>query len=152
MNDYEKPQRRMNAGFSSGLIGGLIISVVFLIFTLIDENMDNRTDSLVFLIQLAVFFFIGQSAAERQYYAQIEDPEPLEGVIGAGKGAALIVCTITWIFIIIRGIVRDSMGVFIFTDPVGLFFVILINFLIAIAIGTWAGKIVEKRYRLYNEY
>ncbi len=152
MSDYENPRRRTNAGFSSGLIGGLIIAAIFLFLMLIDKNMDNRTDSLAFLIQLFVFFFIGQSAAERQYHNQIEEPEPLEGVVGAGKGAALIACTITWIVIVIRGVIRDSLGVFIFTDPVGLFIAILANYLLALAIGTWAGKIVEKRYRLYNEY
>ncbi len=151
MNDAPPRRNTSNAGFSMGLVGGMIVVIVFLILMLIDQGT-NKGDVIGFLIQLLVGFFIGQAAAEKQHFRQEDDPAHLEGVAAAGMGAALITFIITWIFIIIRGIVRDALGVFIFTEPISLCFGIFLNGLLMIAIGSWAGKKVDKRYRTDVEY
>ena len=136
-----RPQKRMNTGFSTGLVGGLIMILVSLaVFFMLGGETDG--DVFVWLLQLAVYFFVGRAAAGRQAEAQRQTYEPGRGVVGAGVGAPLTVSGMMWLFIIIRGIVRDAMGMTIQMEPVSFCGWIIVDVLLAIGIGGWTGRSV----------
>ena len=150
MSDYSfdpyKPKRKMNAGILVGLIAATIMICVQLFFLLIFKGT-NTGDWIALGIQLFVYFFASQSAAERQYRQQEREVEPLRGVRAAGIGAAITTSLIMWLYIFVRGIVRDALGITISIEPVSLFCMIVVDVLLAIGLGAWAGGMVEKKYK-----
>jgi hypothetical protein len=138
----------LNPGFRFGFVGGLIAIVINLFFVLINGG-DNRGDLLAWIMQILIYYFIARAAAENQ--AQVNNRsgqfEILRGVTGAGVGAALVTSIMVWIYIIIRGVVRDSFGVFVIVEPVGLFLIILIDVLIALGLGALGGSQVARHHQ-----
>jgi len=106
----------------------------------------NQGDFLAWGIQLFIYFFIGRAAAQKHYDDQIDQLEALSGVQGAGTGAALVTSILVWVFIILRGIVRDAVGFMVLVDPIGLFCIVVIDVLIALGLGSWAGKAIVRKY------
>lgn len=149
--DFEEDKKSIHAGFRYGFTGGIIMVVVHLILLLIFQG-SNSGDWIAFLLGWIVYFFLGQSAAETQYEQQKESLDATRGVRAAGVGAALVTSIIVWIYIIIRGIVRDAFGVFVLAEPISLFCAITVEVLIAMAIGSWSGGIIEKKYKIDLEY
>jgi hypothetical protein len=152
MNDFlidpSKPNRkRLNAGIAVGLVAAAIMVVVHLFFLLI-FNGENRGDLIALGIQLGVYFFASQVAAQRQYNNQERDIEPLRGVRAAGIGAAITTSLLMWCFIILRAIVRDALGIQIDPQTVTVFCMVIVDVLLAIGIGAWGGGIVEKKYKI----
>jgi len=148
--DFEEDKKNIHAGFRYGFIGGAIMIVAHLILLLIFQG-GSGGDWIAFLLAWIVYFFLGQSAAEAQYEQQKESLDATRGVRAAGVGAALVTSLIVWIYVIIRGIVRDAFGVFILAEPISLFCAITLEVLIAMAIGSWSGGMVEKRYKIDSE-
>lgn len=140
-----------HAGFRYGAVGGIIMIGVHLFLLLINQGT-NRGDVLAWIIQLAVYFFIARSAAERHHSAQIDDPEHLRGVVGAGVGAAVVTSVIVWLFIVLRGIFRDALGITVIVEPISLFCIIVFDVLLALGIGAWNGNAVKNRYRGFTGY
>jgi len=139
-----RPKKRMNAGFTVGLLAGLVMIIVSLaVFFMRGSETDG--DVFVWLLQLAVYFFAGRMAADRQAEAQRHTYEPGRGVVGAGVGAPLTVSGMMWVFIIIRGLVRDAMGMTILMEPVTFCGWIILDVLLALGIGGWAGRAVFKQ-------
>lgn len=158
MNDYfDDPyapkKKRIHPGFTYGLVGALLSISVNLILLLINSG-DQRGDSLAWFVQLIVYFFISRSAAEAQYRynQQRGDFEYLRGVKAAGLGAGLTTSILAWIYIIIRGIVRDSMGIFVFMEPFSFACLIVVDVLLAMALGAWGGGSVAKKYDIGSSY
>ncbi len=145
--DFEKGKKNIHAGFRYGFTGGIFMVVVHHILLLIFQG-GNRGDWIAFLLGWVVYFFLGQSAAEAQYEQQKESLDATRGIQAAGVGAALVTSIIVWIYMIIRGIVRDAFGVFILAEPISLFCAITVEVLIAMAIGSWSGGMVDKKYRI----
>lgn len=136
-----RPKKQLNAGFATGLVGGLIMILVSLaVFFML--GADTVGDGFVWLIQLAVYFFVGRAAAGRQAEAQRHTYEPGRGVVGAGVGAPLTVSGMMWLFIIMRGLVRDAMGMTILMEPFTFCGWIIVDALLAIGIGSWSGRAV----------
>ena len=140
--DFEEDKKNIHAGFRYGFIGGAIMIVAHLILLLIFQG-GSGGDWIAFLLAWIVYFFLGQSAAEAQYEQQKESLDAPGGI-----GAALVTSLIVWIYVIIRGIVRDAFGVFILAEPISLFCAITLEVLIAMAIGSWSGGMVDKKYRI----
>ncbi len=154
MNDpYEDPlaSRRgnifLNPGFRFGFIGAIIAISINLMLVLIYSG-DTRGDGIAWFFQLIVYFFVSHGAAESQYNSNIRwgGMEYLRGVQAAGLGAGLITSALVWAYIIIRGIIRDAFGIFILVEPFSLCCFILVDVLIAMGLGAWAGKSVAKKY------
>lgn len=145
-NDYGFP-RRPHAGFQYGFSGGLIMIVVHIILLLIFSGTNNG-DLLAFFIAWFVYWMVGRMAAQAHYDSQQDELEPLAGVRAAGMGAAMVTSIIIWVFLIVRGIFRDAIGIFVIADPIGIFCAISLDVFIAMAIGGWAGKTVENKYKI----
>jgi hypothetical protein len=144
---YEtEPKRRMNAGFPIGLVAGLIMILISLAVFFMN-GADTNGDLLVWFIQLVVYIFAGRMAASRQADAVRHTYEPTRGVQGAGVGAPLIASILMWIFIILRGIVRDAMGMTIMIEPVTFCGWIILDVLLALGIGGGTGRAVLKQFQ-----
>lgn len=141
-----EPRKRANPGFTVGFIGGLVMIFVSLaVFFMNGAETDG--DLLVWFIQLVVYFFLGRAAASQQAERQRHTYEPAHGVVGAGVGAPLVTSIMMWIFIILRGIVRDALGMFIAIEPVTFCGWIILDVVLALGIGGLMGRSVEKQYR-----
>lgn len=145
-SDFDEHPSR-NKGFSVGFVGGLIMIFVSLLVFFMNGARTNG-DILVWVLQLLVYFFVGRTAAIQQAEAQENTYEPTKGIVGAGVGAPLIVAIMMWVFIIIRAFVRDAAGNFVFIEPLSFCGWIIIDVLLAIAIGRAAGSTIEKQYDL----
>jgi len=149
-NDPFHTQRRSifrHAGFRVGAVGGAAMWGVHLILLLIFQGT-NQGDWLAWIIELFIYFFAGYTAAQKHYDAQRDQVDALRGVQGAGTGAALITSLLTWLFVIVRGVVRDAIGFMVLVEPIVLFCIILVDVLIALGLGSWAGKTVSQKYQI----
>lgn len=150
--DENSPKiRRRNMGFRYGISGGIIMVVIHLFLLLLFQGT-NRGDLLALFLSWFVYFMVGRMAAQAQYNIQREDLQPLRGVGEAGRGASMVACVFIWGFIVVRGIFRDALGVFIIVNPVGLFVAMLVDFIIAMGIGGWAGKTILDKYRVNERW
>jgi hypothetical protein len=147
MNDFDDSysKRRHNPGFTIGFIGGLVMIVISLAVFFMN-GADTDGDVLVWLIQLVVYFFLGRIAASQMAEMQQDSFEPTRGIVGAGVGAPLVAGIMMWIYIILRGVVRDAMGMYIVIEPVSFCGWVIIDVLLALGIGGIAGKTVQDRY------
>ncbi len=150
--DPDSPKRKtMHAGFRVGFIAAAIMVAVHLFLLLIFRG-ENRGDLLAWGIQLFVYFFGSQVAAQQHYNSQERDPDALRGVRAAGVGAALTTSFCIWVYIILRGVFRDALGIIVLVEPFSLFCMIIADVLLAIGLGTWGGRIVEKKYKGFEGY
>jgi hypothetical protein len=67
-------------------------------------------------------------------------------VKAAGLGAGLTASVLVWVYIIIRGVVRDAFGISIIVEPFSLCVGIFMDVVIAIALGAWGGNSIAKKY------
>lgn len=141
-----------HAGFRFGFVGAVISVSVNLMFILIYSG-DTRGDWISWLIQIIIYFFISRSAAEGQYKDNLRSGcfEHLRGVKAAGLGAGLTTSALIWIYIIIRGIVRDAMGIFIVIEPVSFCLMIVADVVLAMGLGAWGGNAVASKYSVDHE-
>jgi len=134
----------MNAGFTVGLAAGALMVLISLAVFFM-RGGETDWDLLVWIIQLAVYYLAGRAAARRQAEAQRHTYEPGRGVVGAGVGASLTISGMMWLFIIIRGLVRDAMGMIIIMEPITFCGWIIFDVLLALGIGGLAGRAVFKQ-------
>ena len=138
MDDFE-PRKRSNPGFQVGLVGGIIMIFVSLAVFFMN-GADTDGDLLVWFIQLVVYFFLARTAASRQAELQSRSYEPTRGVVGAGVGAPLTTSVMMWVFIIIRGVVRDALGMTIWIEPFGFCGWIIVDVVLVLGIGALMGN------------
>ena len=139
-----------NAGFRVGIIGGLFIVFLHLINLIVFRSRNSFSDLIIWLVQLISYFFIGKAAAQKHYDRSLDGYSDLQSVQSAGTGGPLVTSFTVWIFIIIRGILLDAFGFFVIMNPVGLFCYIFTDVLIALGIGSLAGKSVVKNFDNQN--
>jgi hypothetical protein len=151
LDSYDPRHRRIHSGFLVGMIAAAIMIAVHLFFLLIFQ-WTNRGDWIAWGIQLVVYFFSSQVAAQRHYDAQERSPEALRGVRAAGVGAALTTSLIIWACIVVRWLLQDAFGISVMAEPFGLLCRVPLDVLAAIGIGTWGGRIVEKKYGTFEGY
>lgn len=149
-NDPFAPKKNnifLHPGFRFGLIGAVIAIFANLALILIYSG-DTRGDGIAWFFQLVIYLFLPRNAAESQYNDNIRGGgfEHLRGVQAAGLGAGLTTSVLVWVYLIIRGIVRDAFGIFIFVEPFSLCFFILVDILIAMGLGAAGGRSVAKKY------
>ncbi len=146
MSAYDlEPQKRSNPGFQVGLVGGIIMIFVSLAVFFMN-GADTDGDLLVWFIQLVVYFFLARTAASRQAELQSRSYEPTRGVLGAGVGAPLTTSMMMWVFIVIRGIVRDMLGMTITIEPVSFCGSIILDVVLALGIGALTGNAISKQH------
>lgn len=155
-HDPFAPQKRgifSNPGFRFGFVGALIAILANLALILIFSG-ETSGDLIAWFLQVIVYFFISRSAAEAQYNQNQRrgEFEHLRGVRAAGLGAGLTTSVLVWLYIIIRGILRDAFGVFIFVEPVSLFCMIVVDVSIAMALGSQGGSAIARKYDAGTPY
>jgi hypothetical protein len=137
-----------HSGFRVGILGGLVMVVVHL-FLLVIFDGTTQGDTFAWTFQIFLYFILGRSAAKQEYRKQASQTGDSQSVKSAGLGAALVTSVIIWFYIIVRGIVRDALGVFIVSNPFGLFCMIIIDVLIALGLGSLAGRSIAKKHQKY---
>ena len=155
MNDFdpfnESTPKTSRIGFRVGFVGGVVMFFVHLILLFLMAGT-NRGDWLAFLIGWFVYFFIGRSAAQEQYQLQQSSIEPMRGVREAGIGAALVTCVMTWGGIVVRGVLRDAIGITILVDPISLLCMMVIDGFAAIGLGAKGGQTVVQKHQNFTGY
>jgi hypothetical protein len=140
-----EPHKRIHPGFTVGLAGGLVMMLISLAVFFMN-GAETNGDLLVWFLQLVAYFFLGRIAAGQQAESQQHTYEPTRGIVGAAVGAALVTSIMMWIFIIVRGLVRDALGYFIVIEPFTFCGWIILDVSLALGIGGFAGRSVEKQY------
>jgi uncharacterized membrane protein len=149
MSYYDlEPRKRSNifrhTGFRVGFIGGILMILVSLAVFFMN-GADTGGDLLVWIIQLLVYVLLARIAANRQADLQSQTYEPVRGVVGAAVGAPLTASVMMWIFIIVRGIVRDAAGMTIIIEPIMFCGWIIFDVLLALGIGGMIGRSVMRQ-------
>ena len=148
--DSSTPQKLgifSHPGFRLGFIGAVITIAINLLMILVYSG-DTRGDGISWFFQFIIYFFVSRAAAESQYNSNIRGGgfEHLRGVKAAGLGAGLTASVLVWVYIIIRGVVRDALGIFIVIEPFSLCIGIFADVLIAMGVGAWSGSSVAKKH------
>jgi hypothetical protein len=134
-----------HAGFRVGFIAGIIMVCIH-VFLLFLNNWTNGGDPLAWVMAWFVYFFAGRTAAQQHYDAHRDEYNPTRGVRGAGVGAAMVTAIFVWVFIIVSGVFRDAVGVTAFIEPITLYCLTVIDVMVAMGLGSWAGNMVVKKY------
>jgi hypothetical protein len=134
-----------------------IIAHVIVLMLFFSEQSANGTaplvavpDLFIWVVLCFLFFGLGVLAAEKQYDAQRNDLDPLNGVRAAGVGTALVMCAGNWFLMFIRAFFLDATGLVILVEPISLLVVIFITVIFAFLFGSAAGNSVENKYRHVN--
>lgn len=150
---------KVNAGLSYGLLGGVIIVLLYLfnlyILVPVLSNGSAYTytlsfDLLIWIIECFLFYVLGRAAAERQYQHQAygdDSSDPFAGVQSSGMGAALLTWLLGWLFVGVRAFIWDLNGNTVYIEPVSLFCGILFTGIFSISLGAAAGAAVVKKYQ-----
>lgn len=139
MYEFE-PERKRNAAFRVGVIAGVVMIVVHLTLWVALRDMGSA-DFVAWIIEWFVMLFAARSAAQQQHATQRESLEPLQGVQGAGIGAALITAVIVWLFIIVRDLFFATE---FFSVALGILRIPL-DVIIALALGALGASSVLRR-------
>jgi hypothetical protein len=152
---YEDPRehrsRNINEGFRVGLIGGITVACLHLLLPIFSGGR-AWGDLLAWLLQWVLYFLLARSAAQRQYNKNQMELSALQGVQGAGVGAALVTSVLNWIFLLVRAFIVNAMGSIVIVEPISLYCIIVIDVIIALGIGAWGGGSIAKKYEITNLY
>lgn len=155
--------RSYHASFRYGLAGGAALLILHLISTLFFTStatqpiggfnpMGATGDWIMMFIQCLFYIGFAHAAANAQYRFQVENvEEPLAGVQSEGMGAALVICVISWTFMIIRWFVMDAAGYLVIADPLSLACNMGISGVLALALGGWSASRVVKEFRFMQD-
>jgi hypothetical protein len=138
-------RKHTNAGVAVGFIASIIIVIIHVLIDMVNEG-SSQGDFVLWFFQLLVYFFIGIIAGSNQYKKQINAMDSLQGIKEAGRGAAIIVSVILWVYIIVRSIALDDAGLF---SSLGILFTLLFaifDFILAMGLGTLGATIIHKKY------
>lgn len=138
-----------NVWLGVGITAGFIMIAVHFLLLMI-FRWTNGGDWIAIVLGWFVYLMSARSAAQQQYDQQKDGFQPLRNVGGAGIGASLIVFVMVWVFIVVRGVLRDLIGITIFVDPVGLFCMITLDGIAAVSLGGWGGRMVENQHKDSN--
>lgn len=138
-------RKHTNSGITVGIIVSIIVLLIHVLIDMVNEG-GSQGDFVLWFFQLLVYFFIGIIAGSNQHKKQINANDPLQGIKEAGRGAAIILSLIMWVYIIIRSIALDDSGLF---NSFGIVFSLLFaifDFIMAIGLGTLGATIIHKKY------
>lgn len=138
-----------------GISVGFSFSVVLLLIHVAVDWLNggvSQGDSILWFLQIGVYFAASLIAANAQYKSQIDDNEPLKDVVNAGRGAAMVICFVVWLYIIIRSLVLNDSGMFSGGGVFPFCGFVLLDFIIAVAVGSWGGRIMEKQHEHVTKY
>ena len=138
-------------GFRFGFLGALLTILLHQALPFISRG-EAWGEGLAWVLQWAIYYFTGRSAAQQQYNAQQNGLDAMRGVQGAGVGAGLVTSLLTWIFILIRAIVLYESGTFVIIEPISMYCIVVIDVCLAIALGAAAGRSIANKYRTFSGY
>jgi hypothetical protein len=140
-------EKRTNSGIAVGIIAGIIMVIIHVLIDMVNQG-SSRGDFVLWFFQLFVYFFIGIIAGSHQHKNRMTTDESLEemGIKDAGRGAAMILSLVMWVYVIGRSIALDDPGMF---NSFGVVFTLLFaifDFLLAMGLGTIGASIIHKKY------
>jgi hypothetical protein len=138
-------EQKRNAGITVGIIASVIFLIIHVLIDMVNEG-GTQGDFVLWFFQLLSYFFIGMIAGSSQHKNHADSNDPLYGIKEAGRGAAILISAILWVYIIIRSIALDDSGLF---NSFGILFTLLFavfDFLMALALGTFGAGIIHKKY------
>lgn len=141
----EIDNRSTNSGIPVGLTSSVILVLIHAVVDFLNNGI-SQGDVFMWLFQIAVYFVSSLIASNSQYRAQIDSNEPLQGVANAGRGATMIACAVMWIYIVVRSVVLDDPGMFVGAGLLPFCGFVLLDFIVAVAFGSWGGRIIEKQH------
>lgn len=139
-----------------GVLVGLVFSVILiLVHGFIDfRNGSSRADFVLWLFQFIVYFIASLIAANSEYELQKNSNEPtdksLKELPNAGRGAAMIIWVLLWVYIIARSLLWNDSGMFGDAGVVAFVVFVILDFVVAIALGSWGGSIIAKQHTPAN--
>ena len=136
-----------------GVLVGLVFSVILiLIHGIIDfRNGSSQADFVLWLFQFIVYFIAALMAANSEYQHQKNlDAPSLKEVVNAGRGVAMIIWVLLWVYIIVRSLLWDDSGMFGEAGVVAFVVLVVLDFVIAIALGSWGGSLIVKQHTVIN--
>ena len=148
LKGYKMDNNKLSGNF--GISVGLTFAVILLLIHAVVDWLNggvSQGDVILWLLQIAVYFVASLIAANSQYQVQIDFNEPLLGVANAGRGAAMISCAVMWSYIVVRSLVLDDPGMFAGGGLLPFCGFVLLDFVVAVAFGSWGGNIIENRYK-----
>lgn len=134
-----------NLGISVGLTFSVILLLIHVAVDWLNGGV-SQGDPILWFLQIGLYFAASLIASNAQYKSQIDDNEPLKDVMNAGRGAAMILCFVIWTYIIIRSLVLNDSGMFSGGGIFPFCGFILLDFIVAVAFGSWGGRIIEKQH------
>lgn len=134
-----------HAGFQVGAMGGVILGIIHwaLLLTI-------NVDWLAWVVHPFMYFMLARAAAEQHHRAQQDLVDHLRGVQGAGVGAALVTSIVTWVFVVMFFIFGDTLGANVVISPINMYCGVVIDVLIALALGAWGGSRVVRKHQGYS--
>lgn len=144
----------INPGFSVGLIGGVIAVIGHLIVLFMLNGATAGAMVMLLVVQPLIYYFAGQSAAEKMYQhnVNLQALDLTEHLRGSGTGAAFVICIIVWAYLLLQAIIVDALGMQVIVEPITLFIAIVVEALVALGLGSLAGRNVEKKYSGFNSW
>jgi hypothetical protein len=119
-----------------GILAGIALILIHVAAWLVTEDVGTG-DVIGWVVSWLVVFVAARTAADQQYRAQSDAIEPLQGVQGAGIGAALITTFILWLFITSRNLMGSGDA---FTNAWGILR-IPVDLFIALGLGAWGSRL-----------
>jgi hypothetical protein len=153
--------KRTHSSFRYGMVGGVILILTYIISMVVfpastmEELLGFRLfsgDILVYPIQCFLFYIFASQAAQQQFESQRHEMEPLVGVASEGRGAAMVIAVVGWLFVIGRWLWLDLSGGTVLIEPFSLFCSIVTIGALALIIGSFGANSVVKKYKHYESY
>ena len=140
----------MNEGIKKGIIFSIILIVLQFVLLLIND-WEPKAQFILWLLQLIFYFIAGLVASEAEYnHCQDFEEENLERCVASGRGAAMTISILLWLYIIIRSILLDDAGLFNHFGVIGTLLFAILDVILSMGIGTFAGKSTKKKYSVYQ--
>lgn len=140
--DSQKKDGPGQVAFQVGLVAGLLMALIHLVFMLITQDR-NSADFIAWIFEWVVIYFAARTAAVRLLKSRQNSFSltPTSGVTGAAVGAALITMVLDWVFIVLRDVILDVPS---FATTIGLLR-LPVDVFISLGLGVWAGNGISGR-------
>ena len=142
-----------NTGIQTGIAFSAFLLLIHAIVDWLNSGY-SQADGVLWFFQVFIYFIASLTAANAQFRASQDSDKEVEhmGIVEAGRGAAMITCLAMWAYIVVRSVVLDDAGMFGGSGILPFCGFILLDFIVAIALGNWGGRIIINQHAPVNNY
>ena len=138
-------EKTLNVGFSVGITASIIMLLLHIVVDLIYEGR-AISDYFLWGIQVIFYFFIGMTAANKDYHNNIDMDEPLNGMLNAARGSGMVLSAIIWVYIFLRAMIVGAFQVFGGLGIGMTMAFLVLDFSMAIGLSTFGGSLVKEQH------